>query len=44
MNEVFGFDEDCLSFVPQPTLAVIATFERLHKGEDKQKGDPSTVN
>ena len=31
VNEVFGLDEECLSFVPQPTLAVIAVFESLIK-------------
>jgi hypothetical protein len=35
INEVFGLDDDCLSFVPQPTVAVIVAFERIKKEEDK---------
>ena len=31
INECFGLDEDCLSFVPRPTVAVIAVFESLVK-------------
>ncbi|CDW88284.1 ubiquitin carboxyl-terminal hydrolase isozyme l3 [Stylonychia lemnae] len=34
VGEVFGLDEDCLSFVPKPVVAVIATFENLKKGEE----------
>ena len=32
INQCFGLDDDCLSFVPKPTIAVIATFETLKKG------------
>ena len=40
--ECFGLDDDCLSFVPQPTIAVIAVFENLVKdGSYKEMGDPS---
>ena len=42
INECFGLDDDCLSFVPKPTLAVIAVFESLVKdGSQKELGDPS---
>ena len=36
VGELFGFDDDCLGFVPKPVIAVIATFERLHKGEEQK--------
>lgn len=39
MNECFGLDDDCLSFVPQPTVAVIVTFEAKDEGESKKLGD-----
>ena len=29
--ECFGLDDDCLSFVPKPAIAVIAVFENLVK-------------
>ena len=32
VSEIFGLDEDCLSFVPKPVVSVIATFENLKKG------------
>jgi len=32
-SELYGFDEDLLSFVPQPVLAVIVNFERLREDE-----------
>ena len=35
VQECFGLDDDCLSFVPQPTIAVIANLERTNKSEDK---------
>jgi hypothetical protein len=42
INECFGLDDDCLSFVPQPALAVIAVFESLVKdGSKKELGDPA---
>ncbi len=42
INECFGLDEECLSFVPQPVVAVIAVFEDLIKdGTSKTLGDPS---
>ncbi len=34
VGEVFGLDEDSLSFVPRPVYAVIATFEALKKNEN----------
>ena len=41
VQECFGLDDDCLSFVPQPTIAVIANIERQNKSEDKAEGDTS---
>jgi ubiquitin carboxyl-terminal hydrolase L3 len=42
INECFGLDDDCLSFVPQPAIAVIAVFESLVKdGSQTEVGDPS---
>ena len=29
--EVFGLDDDCLSFVPKPCVGAIVTFERKNK-------------
>jgi ubiquitin carboxyl-terminal hydrolase L3 len=43
VGEVFGLDEDCLSFVPRPVIAVIATFENLKKGEEA-KGDAAETH
>lgn len=40
-NEVFGFDEDMLAFVPQPVYAVILAYERTNKQADKDNGDPN---
>lgn len=37
VSEVFGLDEDCLGFVPKPTVAVIVTFENLNKGDEEKK-------
>eukprot|EP00347_Sterkiella_histriomuscorum_P019140 403342795 len=37
VGEVFGLDEECLQFVPQPVVAVIATFENLKKGEESKE-------
>ena len=39
--ECFGLDDECLSFVNKPTLAVIANIERTKKEDDKAKGDAS---
>lgn len=37
--ECFGLDDDCLSFVPKPVIAVIAVFENLVKdGSHKEMG------
>ena len=41
INECFGLDDDCLGFIPQPTLGVIVNYERLKKAEDKALGDPA---
>ena len=38
VTQCFGLDDDCLSFVPQPTIAVIATFEATDDAESKQLG------
>jgi hypothetical protein len=35
INEAFGLDDDCLSFVPKPTVAAIVTYEKLKKEENK---------
>ena len=40
-NEIYGFEEDLLAFVPQPRFGVIICAERLKKSEDKERGDPS---
>jgi ubiquitin carboxyl-terminal hydrolase L3 len=37
-NEVYGFDEDLLAFLPQPIKAVIIAAERLKKVEDVEMG------
>ena len=41
IGECFGLDEDCLSFVPKPTIAVIAVFESLNKDSaaERSTGD-----
>lgn len=41
IGEVFGFDEDLLAFLPQPTLGTIVCYERLKKAQDKEKGSPA---
>ena len=42
--EIFGLDDDCLGFVPQPCLAVIATMERIDKADGKPgAGKDSTI-
>ena len=38
IGEVFGFDEELLSFLPQPVTGVIVNIERLKKLEDSQLG------
>ena len=40
-NEIFGFEQDLLAFVPQPRYGVIICAERLKKAEDKERGDPA---
>jgi ubiquitin carboxyl-terminal hydrolase L3 len=40
--ECFGLTEDCLSFVPKPVLAVIATFETVNDPESRQLGSADT--
>lgn len=44
VGEVFGFDDDCLGFVPKPVIAVIATFERLSKSEEAKDVAHAEVN
>ena len=39
VSEVFGLDDDSLSFVPKPVIAVIATFESINDEESRQLGD-----
>lgn len=41
-SELYGFDEDLLSFVPQPVLAVIVNFERLGNNNNQETKDAST--
>ena len=44
ISEVFGLDDDCLSFVPQPCVAAIVTFERNTKADEKPgSGDDSEI-
>ena len=38
-NEIFGFEEDLLAFIPAPRYGVIICAERLKKAEDKERGD-----
>lgn len=35
VSEVFGLDDDSLSFVPKPVIAVIATFESINDEESR---------
>ena len=42
-NEVFGFDEEMLGFVPQPVHAVILAYERTNKEADKENGKEDNV-
>ena len=42
--EVFGLDDDCLGFVPQPCLGAIVTFERTENRDDGKPGDGTTSN
>lgn len=37
IGECFGLDDDCLSFVPKPTIAVIAVFESLSKDSSAER-------
>ncbi|CAI2379283.1 unnamed protein product [Moneuplotes crassus] len=37
--EIFGMDDDCLSFVPRPCVGVIVTFERTENRDDGKQGD-----
>ncbi|CAI2378983.1 unnamed protein product [Moneuplotes crassus] len=37
--EIFGMDDDCLSFVPRPCVGVIVTFERTEDRDDGKPGD-----
>uniref|UniRef100_A0A7S3JMI0 Ubiquitin carboxyl-terminal hydrolase n=1 Tax=Euplotes harpa TaxID=151035 RepID=A0A7S3JMI0_9SPIT len=44
IGEIFGLDDDCLSFVPQPCLGVIVTFEQSAVDDAKPgSGDDSEV-
>ena len=38
VGEVFGFDEDLLTFLPQPIIGVIVAIERTQKAADREKG------
>ena len=41
-NELFGFEEELLAMIPQPSVGVVIASQRLKKKEDKDKGDPET--
>ena len=44
IGEVFGFDEDLLTFIPQPVVGIIVAVERLNPAEDKALGDVANVD
>ena len=44
VGEVFGFDEELLSFLPQPIHGVIVAIERLKKESDTELGSPNNCN
>ena len=44
IGEVFGFDEEMLSFLPQPIIGIIVAIERLKKEEDKENGSEDNVS
>lgn len=44
IQECYGFDDDSLSFLPKPVIAVIATFECKKSGEERQWGDATKAN
>ena len=41
--QCFGLDDDCLGFVPKPTVAVIANYERLDKPWDHSLGSSEST-
>ena len=43
IGEVFGFDEELLSFLPQPIIGVIVAMERLTQTEDKDMGSEDNL-
>lgn len=44
IGEVFGFDEELLSFLPRPIHGVIVAFERLNRDSDISKGNEQHVS
>ena len=40
-NDIFGFEEELLAFIPQPRYGVIICVERLKIAEDLERGDPA---
>mmetsp|Transcript_13326 Transcript_13326/g.13110 ORF Transcript_13326/g.13110 Transcript_13326/m.13110 type:complete len:111 (-) Transcript_13326:292-624(-) len=40
--ECYGFEDELINMLPQPTVAAIVTYERIKKEEDKALGDPAT--
>eukprot|EP00592_Proboscia_alata_P003667 CAMPEP_0194378438 /NCGR_PEP_ID=MMETSP0174-20130528/35160_1 /TAXON_ID=216777 /ORGANISM="Proboscia alata, Strain PI-D3" /LENGTH=238 /DNA_ID=CAMNT_0039160413 /DNA_START=98 /DNA_END=814 /DNA_ORIENTATION=- len=40
ISEVYGFDEEVLAFLAQPTLGVIVAIERINRDLDVKKGEP----
>ena len=41
-SELFGFEEELLAMIPQPSVGVVVATQRLKKKEDKDRGDPAT--
>eukprot|EP00565_Helicotheca_tamesis_P002572 CAMPEP_0185725474 /NCGR_PEP_ID=MMETSP1171-20130828/1721_1 /TAXON_ID=374046 /ORGANISM="Helicotheca tamensis, Strain CCMP826" /LENGTH=230 /DNA_ID=CAMNT_0028393615 /DNA_START=48 /DNA_END=740 /DNA_ORIENTATION=+ len=44
IGEVFGFDEELLAFLPQPTHGIIVAVERASWAEDRQKGSADNIS